>query len=89
MIDDKFVQNEAGYCCYDINWKPDPLIYNLYIYKEYRRRGHAKTLLTLAIRAIRDTGYYGEICIEPKPRENSIPSTKLVDLYKSFNLKIL
>ena len=62
MVNQKdYIKNGYGYCFYVIN--PECFIYNLYVYAEYRRQGHATKLLHTTIREIRKTGYSGEIKI--------------------------
>lgn len=84
---ENFVQNKFGYCFYSLG--PCHLIYNLYVLPEYRRRGHSKRLLELAISEIRKSGYCGKICIEADPREGSIGIKELTKYYKSMGLTVL
>jgi ribosomal protein S18 acetylase RimI-like enzyme len=84
---ENYVETKYGYCFYFF-YKGRGFIYNLYVYPEYRKQGKAKELLQYAIKAIKDTGYIGDIYIEAKPKENSISFNKLVFFYKSLGLKI-
>ena len=85
---ENFIHNKYGYCFYSIESNNTALIYNLYIEPEYRQKGNAKTLITMVIRAIRETGYNKEILIEARPREDSIDVKNLVAFYKKMGLKI-
>ena len=88
--DENFIHNKFGYCYYSL--EPSPIIYNLYVHPEYRRRGHSKTLLQYVINEIRCSGCPGwidEIGIEAKPQENSIPFEKLIKYYENIGLKII
>lgn len=96
--DPKFIQNEFGYCYYvfgtDYNTPKDngeihAVIYNLYIFPEFRRQGHGKKILQSVIDAIRATKYEGEIRIFPSPREDSIGFKDLVKFYQSMGLKTI
>lgn len=79
-----FILNEYGYCCYCIKSDCDASIFNLYIYKEFRRLGHAKEIIKMCITEIRERGYEKEIKIEAEPRENSISIEALIDYYKKW-----
>ncbi len=68
--DENFIQTKFGYCFYTLDSRP--LIYNLYVNPQYRRRGHSRELLESVIIAIRKDGYKGEIRIQAKPRDDSI-----------------
>jgi ribosomal protein S18 acetylase RimI-like enzyme len=83
-----FVLNEYGYCCYCF---PDEnaLVFNLYVYKEFRRLGHAKELIKMCITAIRESGYAKEIRVEAAPMENSISVDDLVAFYKRMGLTVI
>ena len=48
---ENFIQNKFGYCFYSLG--PCPLIYNLYVHPQYRRKGHSSKLLMFAISEIR------------------------------------
>jgi ribosomal protein S18 acetylase RimI-like enzyme len=82
-----FIQNKYGYCYYCI-CDDCSMVYNLYIEKEYRRKGHAKHLIQLVINEIREAGYDKVIEIEAQPRENSIDTESLIAFYESMGLKI-
>jgi ribosomal protein S18 acetylase RimI-like enzyme len=86
---ENFIHNKYGYCFYSIEANDTAMIFNLYVEPEYRQKGHAKNLIRLAIREIREVGYNNEIQIEARPREDSIDVEKLVAFYKRMGLKIL
>ena len=88
---DNFIQNKFGYCFYtlDINKERKATIYNLYVYPEHRKKGHAKRLITLVINEIRNEGYFGKIQICPDPKENSIPFFNLCKFYIKLGLKLI
>ena len=82
---ENFIQNKYGYCFYDLDSR---LIYNLYVFKKYRKNGHSKTLLKYIIdqmKAIDDS----EIFIQIAVRENSIPVKLLISYYEKLGLTIL
>lgn len=85
----KFILNKYGYCCYCIKSDGYALIFNLYVYKEFRRLGHAKEIIQMCISAIRERGYEKEIRIEAEPREDSILLENLVDFYRKMGLTVL
>lgn len=85
---DNYIQNEYGYCQYDYELDGSAVIYNLYIYPEHRRKGHATAIIKSLITKIREEGYKGEITIEAVPRED-IDLESLVLFYKKMGLKIL
>ena len=80
-INDDFIHNKYGYCYYEIEPGKNPIIFNLFVNPQYRRRGHAKWLLQYVINEIRKTGYNGEIGIEASPRENAIEKDKLSNFH--------
>jgi len=84
--DENFVQMKFGYCFYTLS--PCPFLYNLYVYPEYRRQGHSRELLKMAIFLIRENGYAGDIKIEVRPREGSIEDEILQRYYESLGLVI-
>lgn len=84
---ENFIHNKYGYCFYSIN--DTAIIYNLYVEPEYRQKGHAKKLIQMVIKEIREAGYNKEIQIEACPREDSIDVENLVVFYKKMGLKIL
>ena len=86
---ENFFHNKYGYCYYSIEPDKNPIIFNLYIEPEYRRKGHARKHLQYVINEIRKTGYEGKIEIEPIQRENSIDPEKLISFYKSMGLEVL
>lgn len=86
---ENFIHNKYGYCYYSIEANDTAMIYNLYVEPEYRRKGHAKKLIQMVIREIREAGYNKEIQIEARPREDSIDVESLVAFYKRMGLKVL
>lgn len=85
---ENFIHNKYGYCFYSIGDNTS-LIYNLYIEPNCRQKGHAGNLIRLVIREIRGNGYYGEIRIEARPREDSISVENLVTFYKRLGLRVI
>ncbi len=86
---ENFIHNKYGYCYYSIETNNTAMIFNLYVEPEYRQKGHAKNLIRLAIKEIREAGYNKEIQIEARPREDSIGVERLVAFYNKMGLKIL
>jgi GNAT superfamily N-acetyltransferase len=86
---ENFFHDKHGYCYYSIEPDKKPIIFNLYIEPEYRRKGYARKHLQFVINEIRKTGYEGPIEIEAAPRENSIETERLVSFYKSVGLEIV
>lgn len=86
---ENFIHNKYGYCYYSIDSNNIAIIFNLYVEPNYRRKGHAKNLLQLAIGEIMKTGYSKEIQIEALPRENSIDIKDLIAFYKRMGLKTI
>lgn len=84
---DNFIHNQAGYCYYSIGEKP--IIFNLYVNPEYRRKGNAKKLLQYVINEIRQTGYNWTIEIEAIPREDSIPLEDIILFYEKLGLSVI
>ena len=82
------IQNKYGYCQYCV-CDNCAMIYNLYVEKEHRKKGHARYLIETAINAIRATEYRKDIKIEAQPREDSIDIEKLIDFYKKMGLKVI
>lgn len=96
LIDSKpmmnFIHTPYGYCYYHLD-KPVSsggtyLIYGLYVYAEYRRKGHSKRMLRFLIDEIRNTGYAGVIYIKAEPEENSISIDALVKYYQEMGLTV-
>jgi ribosomal protein S18 acetylase RimI-like enzyme len=85
---ENFIHNKYGYCFYFIG-DNTALIYNLYIEQNCRQKGHAENLIRLVIREIRGAGYYGEIQIEARPREDSISVENLVMFYERLGLRVV
>jgi GNAT superfamily N-acetyltransferase len=78
---------DYGYCEFDIY---DRLIFNLYIEKEFRRKGYAKKIIRLAINFIKKTSKSNDyIFIEAFPRENSISIYDLIKFYNKMGLKVI
>lgn len=86
QLEHKYISTHYGYCYYDLE---NNLIYNLYVYEDYRRKGYAKRLLQYVINEIRQSGYTGEIHIQANPKENSISKDNLVCFYKQMGLNII
>ncbi|MHB8124633.1 MAG: GNAT family N-acetyltransferase [Desulfitobacteriaceae bacterium] len=85
---ENFIHNKYGYCFYSVEGNT-AMIYNLFVEPNYRQKGHAKNLIRLVIREIIGTGYYGEIRIEARPREESISIENLITFYKSLGLIVI
>ena len=83
---ENFIQNKFGYCFYSLG--ACPLIYNLYIYPEYRLSGNSKNILEIVISEIRKNGYSSEIYIQAIPKEESISLEDLTKYYKRMGLFI-
>ena len=88
-VNENFIHNKYGYCFYAIESNDVAIIFNLYVEPEYRQKGHAKNLIRLAIREIREAAYTEEIQIEARPREDSINIENLVAFYEKMGLKVL
>jgi GNAT superfamily N-acetyltransferase len=84
---DNFIHIKQGYCYYSNNPEKFPIIYNLYIEKEYRRKGFARKLLELVIAEILSKGDT-PIFIEADPQENSISKEELSKFYQSLGLTV-
>ena len=87
--DENFIQCKQGYCFFAIPHGEKPIIYNLFIFPEFRRKRHAQRLLELVVYYIRKTGYNGDICIEAKPKENNISKEDLSKFYNKLGLTII
>ena len=84
------ISNEYGHCHYCVcQFDNCAMIYNLYIKKEYRRKGHATDFIQRAINKIRATGYVGDIKIVAEPEDNSISKDDLIIFYKKMGLKVV
>ena len=88
-IEDNFIHNKYGYCYYEIEQDKTPLIFNLYVYPQYRKQGHARKILEFVMNEIRQTGYTGMINIEVSPREDSISRESLAGFYSSLGLNLI
>lgn len=87
MGNERTIINKFGYCYYEI--KEDYVhIFNLFVYRKFRRKGRAKEILQNAINEIRKTGYTGEIQIVADPDECSISLIKLRVFYLSMGLEV-
>lgn len=84
---EKFIHTHFGYCFYSLG--AQPVIYNLYVYPEYRRQGNSRVLLQMAISEIRRSDYKGKICVQAVPKENSIEPAKLIQYYNSLELVVM
>jgi ribosomal protein S18 acetylase RimI-like enzyme len=85
------VRNEFGFCKYSFEKDESGEfchIYNLYVNKQFRRKGNARQLLTNAILEITTMGHNGDILIVCNPTESSITKRKLTEFYESFGLKV-
>lgn len=84
------LSNEYGHCDYCVCKEKDcAMIYNLYILKDYRKKGHAKELIQKAIKEIRATNYKKDIKVVAEPDDNSITKDALIKFYESMGLKII
>jgi GNAT superfamily N-acetyltransferase len=88
-INTNFIHNKYGYCYYEIEEGKNPIVFNLFVHPEYRRRGHGKWLLDYVINEIRKTGYKGEINIEASPQEESIGLDRLTSFYQGLGLNVI
>lgn len=84
--DENFIQTKYGYCFYAMG--PRPIIYNLYVHPQYRRRGCSKALLEIAMCEIWKGEYKGEIHIQAEPREGSISRDDLMEYYDRMGLVV-
>lgn len=83
------VTTAYGYCQYICEDDDPPAIYNLYVWKNFRGKHHARELLQLAIDHIRNFDKDSEIVIEAIPTENSIDVEILKKFYTSMGLRVL
>ena len=81
------INNEYGHCCYCL-CNSCAMLHDLYIEKEYRRKGHAKELVQKAIEEIRAEGYKDDIKIVANPQEDIVVE-KLIEFYKKMGLKVI
>ncbi len=98
LYEDNLIENEFGYCHYifEDEWNSEEnkaeiyaIIYDLYIYEEFRRKGKAREILETIIKLIRETDYDDEIFISAEPREDSISENDLKNFYDSLGLTII
>ena len=68
------ISNDYGHCYYCVCVNENcAFIYNLYVNKEHRRKGHAKQFIQQAINKIRETGYEKDIeIIAASPRIDAV-----------------
>lgn len=86
----KKLENIYGHCDYCICFDEDcSMIYNLYIEKDFRRKGHAKEFINEAIEDIRNLGYKGYIKVVAEPEEESISKENLIKFYEEMGLKVI
>lgn len=86
----KRLENIYGHCDYCICFDEDcSMIYNLYIEKDFRRKGHAKGFINEAIEDIRNLGYKGYIKVVAEPEEESISKENLIKFYEEMGLKVI
>lgn len=84
------INADYGHCHYCTCDKENcSMIYNLFVEKDYRRKGNAKILVKNAIDKIRETGYTGDIKIIAEPEDNSISKKKLIEFYEKMGLKVV
>jgi len=86
---ENFYHDKYGYCYYAIAPGKTPIIFNLFIEPEYRKKGYAKHHLKIVIDEIRKTGYTGKIEIEAKPQENSVCRKTLIRVYEKLGLTVI
>ncbi len=81
------IKNDFGYCRYAIE-KEYTHIFSLYVSPKFRRKGHARELLQLAINEIKGKGWKDEIQIVAAPRIKSVDKKRLKKFYESMGLKV-
>lgn len=95
---EQIVCTEAACCQYIFEYDPpyddglsgvNVVVFGLYVVPGCRRTGEARKILKLVIDEIRSSGYTGDIRIQAKPVDDSIPLDKLVAFYESMGLKII
>jgi GNAT superfamily N-acetyltransferase len=84
---ENFIQNKYGHCYYCV-CDGCAMLFNLYVEKEHRRKGHAKEIINLVVGEIRKLGYTKEIQIVACPREESISREDLVSFYVKMGLSV-
>ena len=85
------VSNQYGYCKFSFEKDEDGEfchIYNLYVHRKFRRQGHARELLTMAILQISELGHSGDILIVCNPTDTSVIKSELSEFYESMGLKV-
>jgi GNAT superfamily N-acetyltransferase len=87
--DENFIYNKFGYCYYVWDKINPAIIYNLFIYQEFRHKGNARKILQLVINEIRLLGYEGNINIEAKPKEKFIDKKQLIKFYEKMGLNVI
>lgn len=84
------INADFGHCHYCICYKKNcAMIYNLFIKKDYRRKGNAKIFVQNAIDKIRETGYTRDIKIIAEPEAESISKKDLIKFYEKMGLKVV
>jgi hypothetical protein len=87
LATERYVSTSYGYCYYEIN--PEPLIYNLHVYKKFRGMGFSRRLLQMVISEIKSTCDYQAIKIEAKSNEKGISEKRLKAYYTSLGLVLI
>jgi GNAT superfamily N-acetyltransferase len=82
------IENDFGYCHYDIDPVKGACIHSLCVHKEHRRKGKARELVSAAIKEIRALGYDKEIGVEASPGDDGISKKDLVLFYKKMGLTV-
>ena len=84
---EEHVKTQFGAC--DWSFEKDYVhVYNLFVHRRYRRKGHAKHILKLAIDRIREAGHFGDICIVADPKDESVDRAELAAFYKAMGLVV-
>ena len=85
-MDETYISTSYGYVYYDLI---NNLIYNLYVYRQDRRQGHAGELIDLVKYMFELMGHGSQIKIEANPKENSIPIKDLKRFYERKGLIVI
>ena len=83
------ISNNYGYCHYCIDERYNPIVYDLFVYEEYRKRGHGTDLLNTVIKEIREKHSGSCIDIEVEPTDRSMTYEMLEGFYLSLGLLII
>ena len=86
MNEDNFIHTKYGWCYFST--EGIPFIYGLFVEKQFRRKGNARSILLMVISEIRRLGFNGPIKIEATPSEDNIKKEDLIKFYKSFGLLV-